>query len=216
MAGGRTPHVRDDVTPSDQAHPSDAELLARCGDDPSSFAVIYDRYADDVHRFVLRRLGRDLADDLTADTFTAAFRQRDRFDGTRASARPWLFGIAANLIGKHRRTEVRALRAVTRLQTDPVSTSWEESADDRLAASSAGPALATALAKLSVPDRHVLLLVAWADLSYAEVAEALGIPLGTVRSRLNRARTRVRLSLAHDPTFTRSTLHLTEAPAWTR
>jgi len=211
----------DPANPADQAEPSDADLLARCGQDPASFAAIYDRHADDVHRFVLRRLGRDLADDLTADTFTAAFRHRERFDAARTSARPWLFGIAANLIGKHRRTEMRALRAVARLQSDPVAASWEdsaweESADERLVATSAGPALAAALAKLSVADRHVLLLVAWADLSYAEVAEALTIPLGTVRSRLNRARTRVRLSLANDPTFSRSTLQPTEAPTWTR
>jgi RNA polymerase sigma-70 factor (ECF subfamily) len=208
------------VTPPDQAQPSDADLLARCGHDPASFAAIYDRYAHEVHRFVLRRLGSDLADDLTADTFVAAFRHHDRFDSARASARPWLFGIAANLVGKHRRTEVRALRAVARLQADPVSASWEgsvweDSTDERLVASSAGPALATALAKLSVADRHVLLLIAWADLSYAEVAEALAIPIGTVRSRLSRARRRVRLSLAHDPTFARSIPQMMEATPWT-
>lgn len=203
------------MTPPDQAQPSDADLLVRSGDDSAGFAVLYDRYADDVHRFVLRRLGRDLADDLTADTFTAAFRQRHRFDETRESARPWLFGIAANLVGKHRRAEVRGLRAVARLAADPVASSWEDAADERVVASSASPALAAALAKLSVADRHVLLLVAWADLSYAEVAEALTIPVGTVRSRLHRARERVRRSLAHDPGFTHPTLELTEAPTWT-
>jgi len=189
-------------------------VLAQSGEDPAVFALIYDRYADDVHRFVLRRLGRDLAEDLTAETFTAAFRHRARFDPGRGSARPWLFGIAANLIGKHRRTEVRGLRAVVRLGIDPVAESWQESADARVVASSAGPALASALTKLSVADRHVLLLVAWADLTYAEVAEALDIPVGTVRSRLNRARERVRRSLAHDPTFT-TPLTATEEPIWT-
>ena len=198
----------------------DGEAIARSVDDPAEFGVVYDRYADDVHRFVLRRLGADLADDVTAETFATALRHRGRYDAARPNARPWLFGIAANLVGKHRRSEVRALRAVARLQPDPVSTSWsgaawEDAVDERVVASSAGPALAAALAKLSVADRHVLLLVAWADLSYAEVAEALAIPLGTVRSRLNRARKRVRLSLAHDPTFSRSTLEMTEAPTWT-
>jgi RNA polymerase sigma factor (sigma-70 family) len=202
------------VTRFDKAGPSDAEVLARSGEDPAAFAVIYDRYADDVHRFTLRRLGSDLADDLTAETFTAAFRHRERFDSARGSARPWLFGIAANLIGKHRRAEVRGLRAVVRLHNDPVSDSWQESADARVVASSAGPALASALTKLSVADRHVLLLVAWADLTYAEVAEALDIPVGTVRSRLNRARERVRRSLAHDPSFT-TPVPTTEEPLWT-
>lgn len=191
------------MTHTDQTQPSDAVLLARSGEDPASFAAIYDRHADDVHRFVLRRLGRDLADDLTADTFAAAFRQRDRFDGSRGTARPWLFGIAANLIGKHRRSEIRALRAVARLHADPVAASWEDLADERVAASSTGPALASALAKLSVADRNVLLLVAWADLTYTEVAQALQLPVGTVRSRLNRARRKVRAALpeqvADDP-----------------
>jgi RNA polymerase sigma-70 factor, ECF subfamily len=182
--------------------PHDGVLIARSREDPAVFAVIYDRYADDVHRFVLRRLGRDLADDVTAETFTQAFRLRERFDAARANARPWLFGIAANLVGRHRRTEVRGLRAVVRLHADPVAESWEGPTDDRVVASSAGPALAAALAKLSAADRDVLLLTAWADLTYAEVAEALDIPVGTVRSRLNRARQRVRQSLAHEPGFT--------------
>ena len=85
---------------------------------------------------------------------------------------------------------------------DPVAASWSESwvedTDSRIAAQ--GP-LAGALAALSAGDRHVLLLVAWADLGYQEVAEALGIPVGTVRSRLNRARRKVRTALGADPAF---------------
>lgn len=182
---------------------NDGAVIARSVDDPDRFAVIWNRYAGDVHRFVMRRLGRDLADDVTAETFAVALRQRDGFDRSRTSARPWLFGIAANLVGKHRRTEVRGLRAVARLGADPVAATFgpHAAADDRLVAAAASRELATALAKLAPGDRQVLLLVAWADLSYAEVAEALDIPVGTVRSRLNRARTKVRSSLAHDPTL---------------
>ncbi len=79
--------------------------------------------------------------------------------------------------------------------------SWVDRADSRVVAQSAHAPLAGALAGLSAGDRHVLLLVAWADLSYPEVAEALGIPLGTVRSRLNRARRKVRSALGADPAF---------------
>ncbi len=99
----------------------DAEAIARSVDDPTEFGVVYDRYADDVHRFVLRRLGADLADDITAETFATALRHRARYDPARPNARPWLFGIAANLVGKHRRSEVRGLRAVARLGADPVA-----------------------------------------------------------------------------------------------
>jgi RNA polymerase sigma-70 factor (ECF subfamily) len=97
---------------------------------------------------------------------------------------------------------VRALRALARTGQDPLAASggefWLEDTDSRIAAQ--GP-LAGALAGLSAPDRHVLLLVAWAELTYQEVAEALDIPVGTVRSRLNRARRKVRTALGADPAF---------------
>ncbi|MBC9711941.1 RNA polymerase sigma factor [Streptomyces sp. TRM66268-LWL] len=179
----------------------DAEVIRRSLAQPELFAQLYDRYAPDIHRYAARRLGDGAADDLTADTFLAAFRTRSRYDLSRGNARPWLYGIAANLIGKQRRTEIRALRALARTGTDPLAESWVDRADSRVDAQSAHAPLAGALAGLSAGDRHVLLLVAWADLSYPEVAEALGIPLGTVRSRLNRARRKVRSALGADPAF---------------
>jgi RNA polymerase sigma-70 factor (ECF subfamily) len=181
---------------------NDAEVVARSLEQPELFALLYDRYASDIHRYAARRLGDGAADDITADTFLAAFRIRSRYDLTRANARPWLYGIAGNLIGKQRRTEVRALKALARTGQDPVAASWGDSwvedTDSRIAAQ--GP-LAGALAALSAGDRNVLLLVAWADLTYQEVAEALDIPVGTVRSRLNRARRKVRSALGADPAF---------------
>ncbi|TXS45482.1 sigma-70 family RNA polymerase sigma factor [Streptomyces sp. uw30] len=177
---------------------NDAEVVAGSLDRPELFARLYDRYAPDIHRYAARRLGEVAADDITADTFLTAFRIRARYDRTRPSARPWLYGIAANLIGKQRRAEVRALRALARTGHDPVAVSWVEDTDSAVAAQ--GP-LADALASLSVGDRHVLLLVAWADLTYQEVAEALDLPVGTVRSRLNRARRKVRTALGADPAF---------------
>ncbi|MFD4723362.1 RNA polymerase sigma factor [Streptomyces sp. NPDC058423] len=180
----------------------DAQLIARSVERPELFAELYQRHAADIHRYAARRLGDGAADDITADTFLAAFRTRNRYDPARPSARPWLYGIAANLIGKHRRTEVRALKALARTGRDPVGESWSDHVDARMAAQATSGPLAAALAALSIGDRHVLLLVAWAALSYQEVSDALSIPVGTVRSRLNRARRKVRDALGGaDPTL---------------
>jgi RNA polymerase sigma factor (sigma-70 family) len=195
--------------PEAEVH-DDAEVVAKSLEQPELFARLYDRYAPDIHQYATRRLGYDAADDSptlecaraggppSADTFLTAFRIRGRYDLTRANARPWLYGIAGNLIGRQRRTEVRALKALARTGHDPVAASWVDETDSRVAAQAP---LAGALAALPTGDRHVLLLIAWADLSYQEVAEALDIPVGTVRSRLNRARRKVRTALGADPAF---------------
>jgi RNA polymerase sigma factor (sigma-70 family) len=184
---------------SAMAPPDDAAIIECSIRDPEAFAVLYDRHAATLHRYVARRLGEGVADDIVADTFLAAFGKRARYDPDAArDARPWLYGIAANLIGKHTRSEVRMLRAYARTGADPVLTQQETTADDalgRVEAAAAHRDLARALASLAKGDREVLLMIAWADLSYAEVAAALGIPVGTVRSRLNRARTRIRAAL---------------------
>jgi RNA polymerase sigma factor (sigma-70 family) len=196
--------------PSTARVEDDVEVITGSLRQPELFALLYDRYAPDIHRYAARRLGDGAADDITADTFLTAFRIRARYDMTRTSARPWLYGIAANLIGRRRRSEVRALKALARAGHDPVATSfsasWVEDTDSRIAVQ--GP-LAGALAALSAADRHVLLLVAWGELTYQEVAEALGIPVGTVRSRLNRARRKVRTALGADPAFTNDAVEAT-------
>ncbi len=133
-----------------------------------------------------------MADDVVADTFLAAFRRRQGYDLRRPDARPWLYGIAANLIGKHRRAEVRMLRAFARTGAAPAVDGHADRSDNRVSAAAVQRDLAAALAGLSAGDRDVLLLIAWADLSYEETATALEIPIGTVRSRLNRARRKVR------------------------
>ncbi|XVQ08708.1 RNA polymerase sigma factor [Spirillospora sp. CA-255316] len=136
-----------------------------------------------------RRLGDEHADDIVSETFLIAFRRRHRYDTARADALPWLYGIAANLIARHRRAEVRALRAWARSGPDPATPSHADEVEAQVTA-------AVAMAGLAAKDREVLLLVAWADLTYDQVAEALSIPLGTVRSRLYRARRTVRHALA--------------------
>lgn len=175
---------------------SDSQVVAASLHEPDQFAVLYDRHSGHIYRYLTRRLGSVIAEDLTADVFVSAFESRSRFDTSRPSARPWLYGIASNLAAKHRRSEVRALRALARTGVDPVADSWTDAADQRVAAQSLNRQLARALADLPRVDRDVLLLVAWADLSYEEVANALAVPVGTVRSRLHRARRKVRDGLA--------------------
>ena len=185
------------------AAPDDAELIARSVAEPELFAQLYDRHAVRLHRYVLRRLGSGLADDVVGETFLIAFRRRESYDTGRPEARPWLYGIAANVIGKYRRTEQRAYRALARTGVDPVAESWSDMIDGQVTAAAHRVPLAQALRALNDGDRHVLLLVAWADFTYDEVATALDIPIGTVRSRLNRARKKMRAALGgSDPTLT--------------
>jgi RNA polymerase sigma factor (sigma-70 family) len=163
---------------------------------PQRFGEIFERHYDAIYAFVARRLGADFGGQLAAETFTRAFALRRRFRVEQsASARPWLFGIATNLMRHHYRTEGRRLRAYARTGLDPVLDPTVD-VERRVDASSAGPQLAEALAGLRNEERDVLLLFAWADLSYAEIAEALDLEDGTVRSRLSRARARVREQLS--------------------
>ncbi|MFD7818805.1 RNA polymerase sigma factor [Streptomyces sp. NPDC059785] len=181
---------------------SDARVIERSRDEPEQFAALYDRYADAVHRYAARRLGPEAAEDLMAETFTTAFQRRHTYDLERADARPWLFGIATNLVSRHRRAEARRFKALARVpepveHEEPVA----ERAVARAGATGVRRELAAALSGLSARHRDVVLLVAWAGLDYEEAAHALGIPVGTVRSRLHRARSRLREALGGtDPT----------------
>jgi RNA polymerase sigma factor (sigma-70 family) len=203
---GKARRTEPDVTaPSRVEHRpdpmEDSVLVQASQTDPQRFAELYDRHAPDIHRYVARRLGDSAADDVVAETFLVAFRRRDRFDPSRGAARPWLYGIASNLIAGHRRSEVMQYRVLAKTAVDPVVESHHDRAEERVAAAAVTRQLGAALARLAKRDRDVLLLVAWESLTYDEVAQALGIPIGTVRSRLNRARKKVRKALGGvDPT----------------
>jgi RNA polymerase sigma factor (sigma-70 family) len=175
----------------------DAALIARSRAEPEAFAAIFDRHATEIHRYVSRRLGAAIAEDVVGETFLTAFRRRDRYDLSYRDARPWLFGIATNMIGRHRQSEVRFYRALARTGIDPV-VDPDDMADGvvaRVAATGQRRAIGAALAELSPDDRDTVLLVDWAGLSYEQAASALLVPVGTVRSRLNRARRKVREAL---------------------
>ena len=174
----------------------DAAVIESSWREPERFAVLFDRHAPHIHRYLARRAGREVAGDLVAETFLAAFAKRDRYDLSRADARPWLYGIATNLVGQHRRDEARQYRISQAAVAEPDVRGHAERVAADVTAQAMRPLLDAALAALPAGDRDVLLLIAWEQLTYQEVSQALAIPVGTVRSRLNRARTKVRQALA--------------------
>lgn len=172
--------------------PSDAWAIERSLTEPAFFDVIFDRYYSSVYSFVTRAVGSAAGADLAQDVFVVAFDQRRRFRLDSGSARPWLFGIARNVLRRWYRTEARRRRAEERMSNRRPSTSeFASDAVDRLSADALRPHLRTALASISQPERDVLFLFALGELSYAEIAETLDVPVGTVRSRLHRARLRL-------------------------
>jgi RNA polymerase sigma factor (sigma-70 family) len=174
----------------------DAAVIESSWREPERFAILFDRHAPYIHRYLARRTGREVADDLVAETFLAAFVKRDRYDLSHADARPWLYGIATNLVGQHRRDEARQYRIRQAAAAEPETAGHAERVAADVTAQALRPVLGAALAALPDGDRDVLLLVAWEQLTYQEVSRALAIPVGTVRSRLHRARAKVRQALA--------------------
>ncbi|WP_349878142.1 RNA polymerase sigma factor [Micromonospora sp. HUAS YX12] len=206
--------------PDDVGAVADVVLIRRSRGEPELFGVIFDRYYPEIHRFAANRLDQVAADDVAAETFLVAFRKRAVFDsgepadgsasadhagetgiGAGGHVRAWLYGIATNLVRRQRRNEQRRYRALARAPRDQSVVDHDERITAMVSAQSVQRDLGRALASLSARDRDVLLLVALGELSYHEVAVALEIPYGTVCSRLNRARRKVRKALGDtDPT----------------
>lgn len=156
----------------------DAMVIADSRRRPEAFHVLFDRHYERVRRYGWARIGA-AGEDVAAEVFAIAFAARERYDLTRPDALPWLLGIATNLIRRQHREEQRRLRLLAALGGERPSDATAGAVD---------PAVAAAMGRLHRRDRDVLLLFAIADLSYAEIAQALGIAEGTVRSRLHRAR----------------------------
>jgi RNA polymerase sigma-70 factor (ECF subfamily) len=174
---------------------SDAELIEGSLRDPGRFAEIFDRHGGEILRYAHARLGPDLAEDITAETFLAAFRRRDSYDTSRADARPWLYGIAVRLIGKHRRAEARYRQMLLSVPSDRLTEDFGDRSAERVTAEGLRPRLVAVLGGLPRQDRELLLLIAWAGLTYEESAQVMGITVSAVRSRLNRIRVRTRAAL---------------------
>jgi RNA polymerase sigma-70 factor (ECF subfamily) len=186
---------------------TDGEVIRRSLADAPAFAAIYDRHAGVVFRFLVRRVGRDTADELLGETFRIAFERRASYDVGCPVARPWLYGIASRLVSHHRRSEGRRLRAIARIAAGglgpgagPVATPEPAPMADEVAAgvdaARSWREMADVIALLPDGERDALLLFAWEELSYEEIAVVLEIPIGTVRSRINRARRRLRVPAA--------------------
>ena len=172
---------------------TDSDDIAASIEDTERFGHVVNRHFNEIYGYLARRVGRDIADDLSAETFIVAFGSRSRYDTSRADALPWLYGIATNLIRRHRRTEVRKLaayaRSVTRIDSDG------DNLDDlvtRLDHAESVARVALVFAELDPDQRDALYLVTIVGLGYADAAEALDVPVGTVHSRVARARSQLR------------------------
>jgi RNA polymerase sigma-70 factor (ECF subfamily) len=171
---------------------ADALAMRRSLADPTAFDAIWERHHDAVFRYVVSRLGIDQADDVVAEVFLQAYANRRRFDPSLCpTALPWLLGIATRRIGRQRDAQRRwTAQCAAAVEQDRLP-SDDDGAASRVDAARLAPALATAIAQLRPKDREPLLLHVLAGLAYEEVAVALGVPLGTVRSRISRARQRL-------------------------
>jgi RNA polymerase sigma-70 factor (ECF subfamily) len=172
---------------------TDAAVISSSLDEPARFGAIFDRHATTLYRYFVRRVGASEADGLLGELFRIAFERRATYDPSRPDARPWLYGIATNIVAKHRRREARRLRATARLMAErstPVNVADGVAA--ALDAAQLWPRVSEVIAELPDGERDALLLFVWEQLSYEEIAASLEIPIGTVRSRLNRVRRRLR------------------------
>lgn len=179
---------------------TDAEIVRLSLARPQEFAALFDRHAPAVGRYARRLVGADAGDDVLSETFLVAFRRRADYDFERESALPWLFGIATRLAHKSRAAEAkrwRALQASARVAVE-TAISDIEAASDRADASARLRRLVPQLRRMSDADRDTLLLYAWGDLSTEQIGDALGVPVGTVWSRINRIRRKLRLELPVD------------------
>lgn len=151
----------------------------------AAFDALYVQHVDAIVRYLRRRLGDQAAEDAAAEVFLRALRATPPLTDT-AEALPWLYVTASHVISERRRSEHRRLRALERAAGQAVA-----GAEDRPIRPDLDPALVKALRRLSSPDREALLLIAWGELSYSEAAQVLEVPVGTVRSRIARARRQI-------------------------
>jgi RNA polymerase sigma-70 factor, ECF subfamily len=171
---------------------SDVELLAMAGSHPEAFGELFARHAQSVYTYCARRTGDlDRAEDLTSVVFLEAFRRRRKLKLSNTSALPWLLGVANNVVRNSDRSIRRYRSALGRIPDQAISVSAEDEAIERLGAQEALSRALDAISVLTRAEQDVVLLVLWSELSYADAATALGVPIGTIRSRLASARAKL-------------------------
>lgn len=174
---------------------TDNDIIRRSRDSPDVFGELYDRHASIIYKYAARRAGDFAADDVTAETFLVAWEQLATYDLDREDARPWLFGIATNLLRRHHRAEARILKTAAKAASRESISDDSDQIAAQVDATVATARIARTLKSMAAIDRETLLLYAWADLTYEGIALAMEVPVGTVRSRLNRARRTLRTQL---------------------
>jgi RNA polymerase sigma factor (sigma-70 family) len=180
------------------------EVVASPAEERSHHAALFDRHYDYVWRYLCRRAGAVVADELASEVFVRALSGQAAVDGGLGAARAWLYGIATNVLREHSRGEGRRWRAYARALEPAATAGGLDDVDERVDAVARGPAVARALAGLPAADRDTLLLFALTELDYEGIGIATGVPIGTVRSRLHRARRRIRIELDLDQAATDS------------
>jgi RNA polymerase sigma factor (sigma-70 family) len=199
VRGQAAPGARERIRPTRQYLPVEGKQAAAVIAAPEEFEAAFQEHFAPVYRFIARRVGGALAEDLAAEVFATAYRRRDSYQPSRGTVRSWLYGIASNVVRGHWRDEQQLLELDARLAHDsigpPGAVQFTDAADERVVAAELAPRIAGALAALNSEQREVLLLHAWADFSHEEIATALGIAQGTARSRLSRARAALRAQL---------------------
>ncbi|MFF5299213.1 RNA polymerase sigma factor [Streptomyces sp. NPDC013161] len=160
--------------------------------DHDAFGELFDAYARSVYNHAFRLTGDwAQAEDIVSLTFLDAWRLRGKVDEEGGSLRPWLLGIATNVTRNTRRAARRHAAAVSRLPRDEVERDFADEVAARLDDTAELALVRAALATLRRAEREVLALCVWSGLDYQAAAEALGVPVGTVRSRLSRARAKL-------------------------
>lgn len=149
----------------------------------------FDLHGRRILLYLARRTDLETAEDILGETFVTAMVRWSSYDPVRQELLPWLFGIATNLLRRHWRTEKRKLRAMARAGTPE---ELPDDVDEHIDLQRAVQTVVRALDQMRPAVRDTVLLHAWAELTYDQIAEATGVPVGTVRSRLNRARTVLR------------------------
>jgi RNA polymerase sigma-70 factor (ECF subfamily) len=183
---------------------SDEDLVAELQrDDGDALTTLFDRYADDVHTYCFRRTASwPTAEDATATVFLEVWRGRAKVVVTNGSALPWLYGIANNVCRNATRSSNRWLRALSRAPALQPEYDPADAVAGRIDSERHMSHVLAAVQQLPRAEQDVLALIVWSGLSYANAATALGVPIGTIRSRLARARRRLALDVAETPSAT--------------